>query len=141
MALYENTCMKDCMAFRMPVQPDSSETTGARSPLFRLQKQAVGEPRRSLSIVLRTLPCEEPVPGRRNRERVAQLQRRGGGGRKKAHCSPQLGGARQYRPGLCAPAHDRLPVPDPSRRIASTAAMRSPIQRMTGLAIELPSAL
>jgi hypothetical protein len=80
--------MKGRMAFRMPAQPDSSETTRARSPLFRLQKQAVGEPRRSLSIVLRTLPCEEPVPGRRSRERVAQLQLLGGGGKKKALCSP-----------------------------------------------------
>jgi hypothetical protein len=139
--VYGNTCMKDCMAFRMPVQLDSNGTISSRLPPIRLQKQGEDEPHRSLSIVLRTLPCEEPVPGRRNRRRVAQHQCRGGGGRKKAHCSPQLGGARQYRPCLCAPAHDRLPVPDPSRRIASTAAMRSPIQRMTGLAIELPSDL
>jgi hypothetical protein len=141
MALYGNTCMKDCMAFRMPAQPDSDGTVSSRPPAIRLQKQAVGEPRRPLSIVLRTLPSEEPVYGRRNRRGVAQFQLRGGGGKKKTRCSPQLGGTRLCRPCLCAPAHDMLPVPDPSRRIASTAAMRSPIQRMTGLAIELPSAL
>jgi hypothetical protein len=126
MALYGNTCMKDCMAFRMPVQLDSDGTISYRPPPIRLQKQAVGEPRRSLSIGLRTLPCEEPVYGRRNRRGVAQLQLRGGRGKKKTRCSPRLGGARQHRPGLCAPFHETLPVTDPSRRIASTAAMRSP---------------
>ena len=141
MALYGNTCMKGCMAFRMPAQPDSDGTVSSRPPSIRLQKQVVGEPRRPLSIVLRPLPCEEPVYGRRNRKGVARLQRRGSEGSKKTRCSPQLGGTRLCRPCLCAPAHDMLPVPDPSRRIASTAAMRSPIQRMTGLAIELPSAL
>ena len=139
--MYGNTCMKDCMAFGMPVQLDSNGTISSRLPPIRLQKQGEGEPHRSLSIVLRTLPCEEPVYGRRNRRGVVQLQLLGGGGKKKTRCSPQLGGTRPCRPYLCAPAHDMLPVPDPSRRIASTAAMRSPIQRMTGLAIELPSAL
>jgi hypothetical protein len=141
MALYENTCVKDCMAFRMPVQPSCGGAITSRLPPIRLQKQRVGEPHRPLSIVLRTLPCEEPVFGRRSRGRVARLQLRDGEGKKKVRCSPRLGGTRQYRPGLCAPAHDTLPVPDPSRRIASTVAMRSPIQRMTGTAIELPRAL
>jgi hypothetical protein len=141
MALYGNTCMKDCMAFRMPVQLDSDGTISSRPPPIQMQKQGEGEPHRSLSIVLRTLRCEEPVFGRRNRRGVAQLQVRGGGGKKKTRCSPQLGGTRLWCPHLCASAHDMLPVPDPSRRIASTAAMRSPIQRMTGMAIELPSAL
>ena len=141
MAHYGNTCLKDSMAFRMPVQPDSSGATCTRLPLIGLQKQGAGKPHRPLSIVLHILPCEEPIFGRRNRRRVAQLQLRGGGGGKKALCSPRLGGMRQYRPGLCAPAHDALPVLAALRRIASTAAMRSPIQRMTGLAIELPSAL
>jgi hypothetical protein len=140
MALYGNTCVKDCMAFRMPVQPSSGGTITSRLPPIRLQNQRVGQPHRPLSIVLHTLPCEEPIWGRRNRRRVAQLQRRGGG-KKKTCRSPRLGGTRQHRPGLCAPVHETLPVPDPSRRIASTAAIRSPIQRMTGTAIELPSAL
>jgi len=140
MALYRNTCMKDCMAFRMPVQPSSSGTITSRLPPIRLQKQAVGQPHRPLSIVLHTLPCEGPIL-RRNRRRVAQIQRRGGEGKKKTRCFPRLGGTRQYRSGLCAPVHETLPVPDPSRRITSTAAIRSPIQRMTGTAIELPSAL
>ena len=126
MALYGNTCMKDCMAFRMPVQLDSDGTISSRPPPIRLQKQAVGEPRRSLSIGLCTLPCEERVPGRRSRERVARLQCRGSEGSKTTRCFPQLGGTRLCRPCLCAPAHDMLPVPDPSRRIMSTAAMRSP---------------
>jgi hypothetical protein len=117
------------------VQPDSSETTRARSPLFRLQKQAVGEPRCPLSIVLRPLPCEEPVYARRSRRGVARLQRRGTEGRKKTRCSPQLGGTWLCRPCLCAPARDMLPEPNPSRRIVSTAAMRPPIQRVTGVAI------
>jgi hypothetical protein len=55
--------MKDCMVFRMPVQPDSNGTITSRLPLIRLQKQAMGEPRRPLPIVFRTLPCEKPVLG------------------------------------------------------------------------------
>jgi hypothetical protein len=107
--LYGNTCMKGRMAFRMPMQPDSGRAISSRSPPIRLQKQGVGEPRRPLSIVLYSPPCQGPVPGRRSRGRTAQLQRGGGGGKKKAHCSPRLGGTRQYRPGLCAPTHETLP--------------------------------
>jgi len=136
-----NTCMKDCMAFREPVQPDSGRTISCRLPPTRLQKQGVGEPHRPLSIVLLTLPCEELVLGRRSRRRVARLQLRDDKGKKKARCSPRLGGTSSSRVGFCAPAHDTLPVPAPSWRIASTVAMRSPIQRMTGTAIELPRAL
>ena len=88
-----------------------------------------------------TLPCEGPVSGRRSRGRAARLQLRGGEGKKKTRCSPRLGGTRSIV-WICArAAHGTLPVPGPSRRIASTAAMRVPIQRMTGTAIELPRAL
>ena len=50
-----------------------------------------------------------------------------------------LGDTRLHRPDSCTPTHSKLRMPV-SRRMASTAAMRSPIQRMTGTAIELPSA-
>jgi hypothetical protein len=93
MALYGNTCMKD-MAFRMPMQPDSGGTISSRSPPIRLQKQGVGEPHRPSSIILRTLPCEEPCFGRRSRGRAARLQLRDDKGKKKARCSPRLGGTR-----------------------------------------------
>jgi hypothetical protein len=96
----------------------------------------VRSPSSSLPCHAKNLSLGDGVEGR-----VARLQLRDGEGKKKARCSPRLGGTRQSRPGFCAPAHDMLPVPDPSRRIASTAAMRSPIQRMTGTAIELPRAL
>jgi hypothetical protein len=62
-----------------------------------------------------------------------------GDGKKKATFLRE-GGTRQYRL-LCPEAHASSPTPRPARRIASTAAMRCPIQCMTGLAIELPSAL
>jgi hypothetical protein len=62
-----------------------------------------------------------------------------GGGKKKT-TFPRQGGARQYRP-LCSKAHAFSSAPGRSRRIASTASMRCPIQRMTGTAIELPRAL
>ena len=142
MALYGHTCMKDCMMFRMPMQPGGSGgTIPCRLPPIWLQKQGVGEPHRPLSIVLRILPCEGPVPGRRSREQVARLQRRGNEGSKKTRCSPQLGGACQCHLHVRQMAHRTLPSPCRSRRMASTAAMRSPIHRMTGTAIELPSAL
>ena len=67
------------------------------------------------------------VGSARARRRPASLQR--------------LGGARQCRLHVRVPAHPALSLPCRSRRMASTAAMRCPIQRMTGTAIELPSAL
>ncbi len=51
-----------------------------------------------------------------------------------------FGDMRLHLPNLRLPVHSNLRMPV-SRRMASTAAMRSPIQRMTGTAIELPSAL
>lgn len=94
MALYGNTCMKDCMVFRMPMQPGSGGTIPCRLPPLWLQKQGVGEPHRPLSVVLLTLPCEELVFGQRSRGRVARLQLLDDKGKKKARCSPRLGGTR-----------------------------------------------
>ncbi|MGF7183838.1 hypothetical protein [Tunturiibacter psychrotolerans] len=64
--LYGNTPLKDPTAFSMTVQPDSNGTIWTHLPQIRCQKQRVGEPRRPLSIVLRTSPRKEPVYGRRS---------------------------------------------------------------------------
>jgi hypothetical protein len=42
MALYGNTRLKDSMAFRMTVQPDSNGTNWTHLPQIQLQKQRKG---------------------------------------------------------------------------------------------------
>ncbi len=65
-----------------------------------------------------------------------------GSARAKNTCLFQrLGDLRQCRLHVRLPAHPPLSLPYRSLRMASTATMRCPIHRMTGTAIELPSAL
>ena len=72
--------------------------------------------------------------------RTARHRERGERGQEEDHPLPADG---KYAPVsfAYAPALTDLPAPLRSRRIASTATMRCPIQRMTGTAIELPRAL
>jgi hypothetical protein len=119
--------------------PDSSETIFRRLPLSRLQKQRVGEPYSPMArIVPAILPCEGPASGRRNGRRDVQHPLAVGVA-KYATLLSRLGDTRLHLPNLRMPVHGNLRMPV-SRRMASTAAMRAPIQRMTGTAIELPSA-
>jgi len=67
---------------------------------------------------------------------VAQPPRRIGEGKNRPVAAHSLGGARQHCSCSHLPAHEDL-----RETISWTAAMRCPIQRMTGTAIELPSAL
>jgi hypothetical protein len=102
----------------------------------------MGEPYPSrFRIALGTRPCEEPVVSNEVEGELQISSSPGIKGSKKTVSAPMLGDTRLCRPDLHRPTHEALPVPDPSRRIASTDAMRSPIQHITGTTIELPRAL
>jgi len=142
MALYGNTRLKDLLTFRMQMQPNSSGLICYRSRHGWIQKRRVGQPHRSLlRIGFCRPPCEGPQErlfGRRRgvRLRFAEV------GMAKDHTVPsRQGGARHHAQILRAPAHGTLSFSRRLRRTASTAAIRCPSQRMTGTAIELPSAL
>jgi len=123
------------------MQPETNRTVSAGHQV-RLQVLRVGTLHRLAGIVVcSSLPGEDPVFGRQGRRRDADHPFRSGDGKKKPRLSPREGGTRQCRENLHTRVHPDLPLPCRSRRMASTAAMRSPIQRMTGTAIELPSAL
>ena len=118
--------------------PTSSETVLRRLPLSRLRKQGVDGPHFPHLRIDFKLPCEGPVSGRWSGRRDAQ-QLLSVGVAKYARLLLRLGDMHLHPPNSRMLVHDNLRMPV-SRRMASTAAMRSPIQRMTGTAIELPSA-
>ena len=113
-------------------------TIPRRLPLSRLQKQRMDGPHIPHLRIAFALPCEGPVFGRWSGRRDAQRPLSVGMA-KDATLLLRLGDMRLHLPNLRMPVHGNLRMPV-SRRMASTAAMRSPIQRMTGTAIELPSA-
>jgi len=135
LALDGNTCLKGAY-IRMPMQLHSSGTITCRLPCFRLQKQRAGGPHVPVfRIVLRIPPCEGPRLGRLNRRPVAQPPRRVGEGGNRTVAAHSWGSARQHCPCSRLPAHEDL-----RETISWTTAIRCPIQRMTGTAIELPRA-
>jgi len=118
--------------------PASSGTIFRSLPLFRLQKQGVDGPHFPHLRMAFALPCEGPVSGRWSGRWDAQRPLSVGMA-EGAKLPSRLGDTRLHLPNLRMPVHGNLRM-SVSRRMASTAAMRSPIQRMTGTAIELPSA-
>src|ERR1700682_385556 len=109
--------------------------------LNRLGTRQAGVGAPHYRIVAYLLPREEPGPiGETKWKARCTVSRPGRGGQEETISVLRLGGVRRYLPNSRVPAHGTLRVAI-SRRISSTAAMRSPTERVTGPAIELPRAL